>query len=107
VRDLRISDNIKVESKRRIILFRDIFLMDLEQREISLDLTSLYLMGSHPRSMADDRGGKSPEDALTKIRALSRSQLATDKGISALLSNLRNETPLVLIVGSNCRAAPV
>ena len=80
----------------------------MEQREISLDLTSLYLMGSYSRIiMADDSGGRSPLDLLTKTRALSRSQLATDKGISALLSNLRNETPLVLIVGSKCRATPV
>jgi hypothetical protein len=57
--------------------------------------------------MANSRGGKSSEDKLTKIRGLSRDQLATDKGISALLSNLRNETPLVLIMGSQCRAAPV
>jgi hypothetical protein len=107
VRDLHISDNTKVESKRRIILSRDIFLMDMEQIEISLALTSLYRMGFYPRCMVNRRGGKSSEDKLTKIRGLSRDQLATDKGISALLSNLRNETPLVLIMGSQCRAAPV
>ena len=107
MKDLLISDNTKVESKRRITLSRDIFLMDMEQTEISLALTSLYHMGFYPRCMLNSRGGKSSEDKLTKIRGLSRDQLATDKGISALLSNLRNEIPLVLIMGNQCRAAPV
>jgi hypothetical protein len=44
---------------------------------------------------------------MTNVRALAGSQLCTDRGVSALLSNWRSETPLVLIVGSKCRASPV
>ena len=71
---------------------------------------SLYLMGIH---MAPFRwvdwysGGRSTFDPMTNVRALAGSQLCTDRGVSALLSNWRNETPLVLIVGSKCRALPV
>jgi hypothetical protein len=53
------------------------------------------------------RGGRSSLDPLTNIRALQGSHLSTDKGVSALLSNWRNEIPLVLIVGSKCRVRPV
>ena len=41
------------------------------------------------------------------MHALAGSQLSTDKGVSALLTNWRNETPLVLIVGNKCLSAPV
>jgi len=54
-----------------------------------------------------DRGGKSQVDPTTQIRALGESQLSTDRGVSALLSNYRNQTPLVLIIGNKCRVSPV
>ena len=53
------------------------------------------------------RGGRSLLDPLTNVRALAGSQLCTDKGVSALLSNWRSETPLVLIMGNKCHASPV
>ena len=58
-------------------------------------------------SSADRSGGRSSLDPLTNVRSLAGSQLCTDRGVSALLSNWRTETPLVLILGSKCGAAPV
>jgi hypothetical protein len=55
----------------------------------------------------DARGGRSSIDPSTNIRSLAGSQLSTDRGVSALLSNWRTETPIVLIVGSRCSASPV
>ena len=57
--------------------------------------------------LTNKSGGRSLLDPLTNVRSLAGSQLSTDRGVSALLSNWRNETPLVLIVGSKCGAAPV
>jgi hypothetical protein len=53
------------------------------------------------------RGGRSSLDPMTNTRALAASQLVTDRGVSALLSNWKNDIPLVLIVGNKCRVAPV
>ena len=58
-------------------------------------------------SFVDFRGGKSSLDTITNVRSLRGSQLRTDRGVSALLRNLRNDIPLVLIIGDQCRAAPV
>jgi hypothetical protein len=55
----------------------------------------------------DVRGGRSSIDPSTNVRSLAGSQLSTDRGVSALLSNWRTETPIVLIVGSRCSASPV
>jgi hypothetical protein len=46
-------------------------------------------------------------DAITHSRALGGNQLITDRGVSALLTNLRNKVPLVLIIGNKCRVSPV
>jgi hypothetical protein len=46
-------------------------------------------------------------DPVTQTRALGGSQLSSDRGVSALLSNYKNEIPLVLILGNKCRVAPV
>jgi len=54
-----------------------------------------------------ESGGRSCLDPLTNVRSLAGSQLSTDRGVSALLSNCRTETPLVLIVGKKCGVAPV
>src|SRR6266516_4414514 len=89
-------------------LLLDIFLMRLVRNEILLDLMSLYLMGNFFSKWGlICSGGRSSTDPLTNIRSLAGSQLCTDRGVSALLSNWRSETPLVLIMGSKCRASPV
>lgn len=56
---------------------------------------------------ADGRGGRSQVDPTTQVRALGGSQLSSDRGVSALLSNYRNQIPLVLIIGDKCRVSPV
>jgi hypothetical protein len=63
---------------------------------------------SHLAKRSDDvRGGRSSIDPSTNVRSLAGSQLNTDRGVSALLSNWRTETPIVLIVGNRCSASPV
>lgn len=53
------------------------------------------------------RGGKTALDPVTNVRSLQENQLRTDRAVSALLANWKNGVPLVLILGSECRAAPV
>jgi len=55
----------------------------------------------------DFSGGRSQMDPVTQVRSLGGSQLSSDRGVSALLSNWKNQIPLVLIIGNKCRVAPV
>ena len=85
------------------------YLLDAFGAERDFIGSHVVISHGYPTSLAlpDSSGGRSSLDPLTNVRSLAGSQLSTDRGVSALLSNWRNETPLVLIVGSKCRAAPV